>query len=117
MADRKTLCDVAYEFLAKENSRKSFNDIWEYVAKETNLSEEESKDGNAISKFYTNLLLDGRFVVLKNQNQMWNLRVREKYDDIKMEEMNAIYADVETTDKDLEDEEDITIVEEETSEE
>ena len=45
-----------------------------------------------MSKFYTHLLLDGRFVTLCEN--MWDLRDRQPYDKIHID-LNAVYADVE----------------------
>ena len=54
---------------------------------------------NIASRFYTDLTLDGRFVV--NQNNKWVLREHQKYDDIKID-MSEAYKDDEE-DKKIED--------------
>lgn len=114
----KSTLTVAYEYLSEAKESKSFQDIWNHVKEELQISDE----GKNISKFYTNLTLDGRFVCL-NEN-MWDLRERVKYDiiDKKNKEMNEFYADEDVTYKENEDDEDdidndeAPIVEEDVSE-
>lgn len=76
----KTLLDYAEEFL-KNGTEASFNDIWEYVVNNAFSSEEREEAKKIVARFYTNLSLDGRFVPL--ENNMWDLRARKKFDEIK----------------------------------
>ena len=55
-----------------------------------------------MSSFYTNLLLDGRFVTL-GENQ-WDLRSRHTFDKVHID-MKDVYSDVETEDDDTEENE------------
>lgn len=95
----KSLLDYAYEVVSKSKEPISFVDIWAYVTKESNLSDEEA---NAkVSRFYTNLLLDGRFVTLGDN--LWDLRSRHTFDKVHID-MQDVYSDVETMDCDSEEE-------------
>ena len=86
----KSLLDLAYEYVSKQSDKSNFQDIWEYCVKEAGLSEEEAKA--KVSRFYTNLMLDGRFVTL-GENQ-WDLRSRHKYETVHID-MSAVYNEVE----------------------
>ena len=96
----KSLIEIAYEFVSKSKTPVHFDDIWNHVKKEAGLSEEEAN--KRVSRFYTNLMLDGRFVTL-GENQ-WDLRVRHKYESVHID-MSEVYSDVETYDEDSEEEE------------
>ena len=70
----------AYEFLQNSSERKTFEEIWEHVV--TTLEIENPND--RISAFYTNLTLDGRFVIIEDAEtgeKKWDLRVKNKLDD------------------------------------
>ena len=96
----KSLLDYAYDYVSAQKEQSKFQDIWAYCVKEAGLSEEEA---NAkVSRFYTNLMLDGRFVTL-GENE-WDLRVRHKFEKVHID-MSEVYSDVETFDDDSEEEE------------
>ena len=96
----KSLLDYAYDYVSGQSQPSKFQDIWEYCVKEAGLSVEEAN--SKVSRFYTNLMLDGRFVTL-GENQ-WDLRVRHKYESVHID-MSEVYSDVETYDEDSEEEE------------
>ena len=96
----KSLLDYAYDYVSGQTQPSKFQDIWDYCVKEAGLSKEEAD--NKVSRFYTNLMLDGRFVTL-GENQ-WDLRVRHKYESVHID-MSEVYSDVETYDEDSEEEE------------
>lgn len=96
----KSLLDHAYDYVSGQTQPSSFQDIWNYCVKEAGLTPEEA--ANKVSRFYTNLMLDGRFVTL-GENQ-WDLRVRHKYESVHID-MSEVYSDVETYDEDIEEEE------------
>ena len=96
----KSLLDYAYDYVSGRSEQSKFEDIWAYCVKEAGLSEEEAKQ--KVSRFYTNLLLDGRFVTL-GENE-WDLRVRHKFEKVHID-MSEVYSDVEATDEDSEEEE------------
>ena len=96
----KSLLDHAYDYVSGQNQPSKFQDIWAYCVKEAGLNAEEA--AQKVSRFYTNLMLDGRFVTL-GENQ-WDLRVRHKYESVHID-MSEVYSDVETYDEDSEEEE------------
>ena len=96
----KSLLDYAYDYVSGQTQPSKFQDIWEYCVKEAGLSPEEAN--NKVSRFYTNLMLDGRFVTLGDNS--WDLRVRHKYESVHID-MSEVYSDVETYDEDSEEEE------------
>lgn len=97
----KSLIEIAFEVISKEKVQIDFKDLWEKVAKVKGLSEEEKAD--RVSQFYTNLLLDGRFVTLGEN--LWDLRERHKFDKVHID-MKDVYTDVESySDEDEDDEE------------
>lgn len=60
----KSLLDIAYDFIKANNEPVPFATLWEHVCKEANIDSESAKA--KVGQFYTNLTLDGRLVVLKN---------------------------------------------------
>ena len=97
----KSLLDHAYDYLCSKPQSVSFAEMWDYIKKAAELTDEQAAD--KVSHLYTNLMLDGRFVTL-GENQ-WDLRVRHTFDKVHID-MKDVYSDVETSDDDLEDEED-----------
>ena len=96
----KSLLDYAYDYVSAQNKQSKFQDIWAYCVKEAGLSEDEA--AAKVSRFYTNLMLDGRFVTL-GENE-WDLRIRHKFEKVHID-MSEVYSDVETYDEDSEEEE------------
>lgn len=82
----KSMLDVAYEIVAKRTKPISFKELVDEVGKVLNLSETEIK--SKIARFYTNLMLDGRFVTLGENT--WDLRSRNKYEKVHID-MNDVY--------------------------
>ena len=91
----KSLLDYAYDLISKQKEAIPFDKIWEYVVAEAGLSEEEAKA--KVSRFYTNLMLDGRFVTLGEN--LWDLRSSHTFDKVHID-MKDVYSDVEATDSD-----------------
>ncbi len=96
----KSLLDYAFDYVSAQSQQSKFEDIWAYCVKEAGLSKEEAD--SKVSRFYTNLMLDGRFVTL-GENE-WDLRVRHKFEKVHID-MSEVYSDVETYDEDSEEEE------------
>ena len=96
----KSLLDYAYDYVSGQSQQSKFEDIWAYCVEQAGLSKEEAD--NKVSRFYTNLMLDGRFVTL-GENE-WDLRIRHKFEKVHID-MSEVYADVETYDEDSEEEE------------
>ena len=96
----KSLLDYAYDYVSGQSQQSKFEDIWAYCVQQVGLSKEEAD--SKVSRFYTNLMLDGRFVTL-GENE-WDLRVRHKFEKVHID-MSEVYSDVETYDEDSEEEE------------
>ena len=96
----KSLIEIAYEFVVKHKSSVNFSEIWEHVKKESGMSEEEAN--KKAGQFFTNMMLDGRFVTL-GENE-WDLRERHTFDKVHID-MKDVYSDVQTSDDDNEEEE------------
>ena len=96
----KSLIEHAYEFVSKQSGSVHFSDIWEYVKKEAELSEDVAN--KKVGQFFTNMMLDGRFVTL-GENE-WDLRERHTFDKVHID-MRDVYSDVQTSDNDIEEEE------------
>lgn len=97
---QKSLIEFAYEFISSKKDPVSFAEIWAYVKEQAGLSEEDA--AKKAGQFFTNLMLDGRFVTL-GENQ-WDLRERHTFDKVHID-MKDVYSDVETVDDDSEEEE------------
>ena len=93
----KSLLDYAYDCVKASKEQVSFKDLWAYVCKEAGLDEETAS--RRVPSFYTNLMLDGRFVTL-GENQ-WDLRSRHTFDKVHID-MKDVYSDVEAEDDDSE---------------
>ncbi len=85
----ESMVDVAYSVLKEGNKQYSFKELFEEVATKLEFSDEEKL--NRISKFYTNLSLDGRFVTVGNNE--WDLRENQTYDKVHID-MNDVYSDL-----------------------
>ena len=95
----KSLLDLAYDYVSQSKGQVSFKDLWAYVVEKAGLDEETA--ARRVSSFYTNLMLDGRFVTL-GENQ-WDLRSRHTFDKVHID-MKDVYSDVEASDVDEEEE-------------
>lgn len=83
----KSMLDVTFELLNARQQAVSFNEIWAAVQKQVSDAKPER-----VSRFYTNLSLDGRFVALGGK--MWDLRTRYTYKQLH-EEVRGVFKDVE----------------------
>ncbi len=96
----KSLIEHAYELIAKNNGPVNFKEIWAYVKEQSGMSDEEA--AKKAGQFFTNMMLDGRFVTL-GENE-WDLRERHTFDKVHID-MRDVYSDVQTSDDDREEEE------------
>ena len=99
----KSMLDVAYEIVSQRTEPITFKELVAQIVAELNLSEEEC--AKRISRFYTNLMLDGRFVTLGENT--WDLRSRNKFEKVHID-MNDVYKD-EDEDEENEDEDEDNI--------
>lgn len=86
----KSLIEYAFECVNSSKDPIAFAEIWNYTKEQAGLSEEEAQ--NKVARFYTNLLLDGRFVMLGDN--VWDLRVRHTFDKVHID-MKDVYTEVE----------------------
>ena len=96
----KSLIELAYELVSQSESSVNFAKIWEYVKEQSGMSAEEA--AKKAGQFFTNMMLDGRFVTL-GENE-WDLRSRHTFDKVHID-MRDVYSDVQTSDDDREDDE------------
>ena len=99
MENTKSMLAVAYELLSKSEKPMAFFDLFNAVAVELNMNEDEKKA--RIAQFYTNLSLDGDFVVLSDNT--WDLRERVPFEKVHID-MNDAYLDKDEDDSDSDDE-------------
>ena len=80
----------------------AFKDLWENVVSTLQFSEEEAMA--KLSKFYSSLMIDGRFVTLGENT--WDLRSRHKYEKVHID-MNEVYRDADEAVERDDDEDDL----------
>ena len=93
---QRAMVEVAYELLSKKQGPQKFNKFFEEVSDLLSMSEEEKEQ--SISRFYTKLTLDERFVLLEDNT--WDLRERQSFDKVHID-MNDIYSEIEDEEKEL----------------
>ncbi|MCI2068743.1 MAG: DNA-directed RNA polymerase subunit delta [Bacilli bacterium] len=84
----ESMLDVAFKVLTEKKASMSFFDLINEVSKRLGFSEDEKK--SKMSQFYTNLSIDGRFVVLADN--CWDLRDRVPFEQVHID-MNEAYND------------------------
>lgn len=100
--EKKSMLDIAYDYVKDQKKEVPFAKIWSHVVKTLSLSETQAND--RVAKFYTNLMLDGRFVDLGNN--IWDLRCNHPFDKIRVD-LNEVYNDVEEEIDEVDEEEEI----------
>ena len=96
----KSFLEYAYEKISTSKKALSFNEVWDYVAEQAGL--DEATKNNKVAQFYTDLMLDGRFVTLGNNT--WDLRERQTFDKVHID-MRDVYNEINTTESANDDEE------------
>ncbi len=96
----KSFLEYAYERISTSKKALSFNEVWDYVAAQAGL--DETAKNNKVAQFYTDLMLDGRFVTLGNNT--WDLRERQTFDKVHID-MRDVYNEINTTESANDDEE------------
>lgn len=84
----KSFLDYAFDYMDGQANPVSFTELWNYVKKAAELTDEQAAE--KVSRFYTNLILDGRFVTLGENN--WDLRVRHTFEKVHID-MKDVYSD------------------------
>lgn len=93
----KSMRDVAFDEITTANRPLSFIELYNLVAVELEMTEEEK--AAHIGALYTDLTLDGRFVALTDNT--WDLRSRHTYEKVHID-VNDVYSDVEESEVDKE---------------
>jgi DNA-directed RNA polymerase subunit delta len=94
-----SMLDAAERVLTAEGKEMKFVDLWGQVKADLDISAEE--ESQRIGRFYTDLSMSGRFVVLGEN--VWDLRSRHTYDKVHID-VNDVYTDVDERDTDAVDE-------------
>ena len=89
------MIEAAYEIVKGASVPLTFQQLWAKIVETIGLTKEEADA--KISKFYTQLSFDNRFVMLEENH--WDLRIRHSYDEAHID-MNEIYLE-EVEDEDL----------------
>lgn len=82
--------DIAYELIKEEGHIFTFKELWDKVSEIKEFNEDDKTD--KVSRFYTNLIIDPRFVSLGDNT--WDLRENQTFDKIKLD-MNSVYSELE----------------------
>ncbi len=96
---KRTNIEIAYTLLKEKGASLAFYELWQSIVNEHEYSEAEGH--NLISKFYTALMMDGRFVNLGDN--IWDLRDHVLFDDIDLP-LSEVYSDLEDGEEDDDDE-------------
>jgi DNA-directed RNA polymerase subunit delta len=72
------MTDVAFDCLSKRKKEVKFSKLWEDVAKQMKIPEEQQRRKKG--QLYSQLMLDSRFASLEDNK--WDLRNRRKFDEI-----------------------------------
>ena len=101
----KTTLSVAYSILKESAHPLPFSELWNEINKIQSYSGEKAV--NEMTRFYTNLMFDGRFVNLGDNT--WDLRERVRHEDIALE-LKTVYSDIdEEVEEEDEDEIDLAL--------
>lgn len=98
----KSLVEYAFDVLSSRNEQVKFRVLFEEVAKLAGLDMADPSIKSKMSKLYTQLSLDGRFVTLTDNK--WDLRANHKYEDVHID-MEDAYSDDYEADADKEEQE------------
>lgn len=103
-----SMLDIAYDYIEKAGKEVNFTELWDYVTTAASMSEETA---NAkLPRFYSNLMIDGRFITLGKN--IWDLRSRHTFQEGHIDTGEVYREADENTERD-EDEEDLLVDEQE----
>ena len=88
----KSLLDFGFDVLEGRKSPIKFIDLFNEVLKLSALELTDEEKKNRMSKFYTQLSLDGRFITLTDNT--WDLRSRHVFEQVHLDMIDA-YSDEE----------------------
>lgn len=83
---KKSMIEVAYEIVSASETPLSFQNLWKQVVEQQEFTTKQIEDN--ISRFYSQLGIDGRFVML--EENYWDLKCRHPYEKSHID-MNEIY--------------------------
>lgn len=75
----KSLIVLAHEYLSKAENPVPFRELFDTLLKEAGLELSEAQYKKALTSFYTQISLDGRFVCFSDNT--WDLRSHHKFND------------------------------------
>lgn len=107
----KALIEYAYDVLSASKESMTFKDLFDKAYDASGLKLTQSELKTRMSKLYTQLSLDGRFVILKDNN--WDLRDRHTFSEVHIDMEDAYSED----DDDEADEEELELLRQELGEE
>ncbi len=99
-----SMADVAYIILEENGSEISFSELFNKTCELKEISEDEKS--NLISELFSNLSLDGRFAILKNN--VIDLRKRRKFDEINVDMQSFYDSEKEISEEESDEESDET---------
>lgn len=73
MTAKKSMADVAYDYLANQKKAIAFKELWSEVSSVTGIGDDR------VASFYSDLSIDGRFVQLDGNK--WDLKQHLKFED------------------------------------
>lgn len=85
------MIEIAYEILTNQKKALVFGDLWNEVSEVKGLTQTQKED--KIAQFYTDLSLDGRFLLL--DGNMWDLRIRHRFEEVKKVSVGELIDDEE----------------------
>ena len=109
---KRSMIEVASEILTNKKGSLSFNELWKKTSSMLEMSEEEKQE--YVSRFYTDLSIDSRFVLL--EDNFWDLRENHEFSKIHID-MNEAYSELDEEEKELVGDEEIEDESDEDSEE
>lgn len=102
----KSLLDYGYDVLTGKNEPVKFIDLFNEVISASGLELTDDEKKRRMSKFYTQLSLDGRFITLTDN--YWDLRSRHVFEQVHLDMIDA-YSD---EDEEIDEEEEKLLKEE-----
>lgn len=102
----KSLLDYGYDVLTGKNEPVKFIDLFNEVISTSGLELTDDEKKGRMSKFYTQLSLDGRFITLTDN--YWDLRSRHVFEQVHLDMIDA-YSD---EDEEIDEEEEKLLKEE-----
>ena len=88
--NEKSLLDYGFDVLTASKDPMKFVDLFNAAVKASGLELADNEIKNRMSKFYTQLSLDGRFVTLTDN--FWDLRSRHVFEQVHLDMIDA-YSD------------------------